>query len=379
MARAPAVQDIEPLPEADRIEGFAHPRETSVLFGHEDAEAALRQAFDSGRMHHGWLITGPGGIGKATLAYRLARYAFAAPAQRSGPGLAVDEASPAARQVAALSHAGLLALRRPYDPKGKRHMSVVPVDEVRRLRAFLTHTAGDDVWRIVIVDTADDLNPAAANALLKSLEEPPPRTVFLLLSRDPAHLLPTIRSRCRVLALKPLDPEAFASALRAAQEAAGVDVLAGDAVARLHAASGGSVGRALALSAEKGLDLVDRVAAILAALPRIDWPAVHALADELGGASDARFAIFNELLLDGLGQIVRAAATGEGRPEHKTAAGRLIGKGRLASWAGLWETVLRDTAEGLALNLDRKALLLDTFLRIEAVTRGEPGAGAGPA
>jgi DNA polymerase-3 subunit delta' len=182
-----------------------------------------------------------------------------------------------------------------------------------------------------------------------------------------------------VLALRPLDAEAFASALRAAQEAAGHDMQAGEAVAKLHAVYGGSVGRALALSADRGLDLVDRVAAILAALPSIDWPGAHALADDLGGASDARYAIFHEVLLDGIGQIVRAAATGEGRPEHKAAAGRLIGKGRLASWAGLWETMLRDNAEGLALNLDRKALLLDTFLRIEAVTRGEPGAGAGPA
>src|SRR5690606_8652601 len=142
------------------------------------AERQLRDAFASGRMHHGWLITGLEGIGKATLAYRFARYVLANPVERAADTLDVPPDTRAARQVLALSHPGLLVIRRAWDPKTKRFPATIPVDEVRRLKAFLGRTAADDAWRVVIVDRAEELNVSAANALLKSLEEPPPRTVF---------------------------------------------------------------------------------------------------------------------------------------------------------------------------------------------------------
>ena len=160
MARAPALQEIEELPEADRLEGFPHPRETKVLFGHADAERALAQSFASGRLHHGWMIAGREGIGKATLAYRFARFLLAKPEERdpAHATLHVDEATAAARQVRALSHPGLLLIRRQWDATRKRFGVSIPVDEVRRLRGFLAHTADVGAWRVVIVDTADDLN-----------------------------------------------------------------------------------------------------------------------------------------------------------------------------------------------------------------------------
>src|SRR4029077_2872691 len=145
------------------------------------------------------------GIGKATLAYRFACSALASPHERASGGETLDVADDtrAARQVRALSHPGLLLLRRPYDEKAKRFASAIPVDEVRRLRSFLSHRATDDGWRVVIVDDAKELNVNAANALLKSLEEPPQRTIFLLIAPAPGKLLPTIRSRCRMLPLNP--------------------------------------------------------------------------------------------------------------------------------------------------------------------------------
>ena len=206
MARAAATVEIDELPEADRLEGFPHPRQTKKLFGHEAAERVLAESLSDGRMHHAWLVCGRQGIGKATLAYRFARAALAHPSERAanGQSLEVGEDTSAARQVRALSHPGLLVLRRPYDEKGKRFAASIPIDEVRRLRSFLSHRAGEEAWRVVIVDEANELNVNAANALLKSLEEPPARAVFLLVSSAPGRLLPTIRSRCRMLSLQPL-------------------------------------------------------------------------------------------------------------------------------------------------------------------------------
>src|SRR6478735_5441874 len=225
MARAPAVQDSEALLEADRLDEFPHPRETRALFGHEAMEGELAQAFAGGRMHHAWLLAGREGIGKATLAYRLARHVLARPEERdpAGQSLEVAPETPAARQIRALSHPGLLLLRRPYDMRSKRIAASIPVDEVRRLKSFLGLTAGEGSWRVVIVDAADELNLNAANALLKSLEEPPTRGLFLLVASEPSRLLPTVRSRCRRLELAPLSGEALRTATEAALSAADME------------------------------------------------------------------------------------------------------------------------------------------------------------
>jgi DNA polymerase-3 subunit delta' len=373
MARRPAaVTETEDIPEADRLEPYPHPRDTRVLYGHEAAEGALAQAFAGGRMHHGWLLSGPEGIGKATLAYRLAMHVFAAPDERDpfGRTLAVGEETHAARQVRALSHPGLLVLRRPYDFKAKRLVQAIPVDEVRRVKSFLGHRAGEGAWRVVIVDAADDLNLNAANALLKSLEEPPPRTLFLLVVSQPAGLLPTIRSRCRGLALAPLEPAALRKAVAAAREAAGEGELSEAELAPLSRLARGSVRRVLSLASGGGLDLHTRITGLTAALPKLDWGGVHALADELSSAAaEQRFELFFELLLDHLSRLVRAGAGAPADADLAAAADRLGVSRALATWAELWETVVREKADTLALNLDRKTLILDTFARLETATR----------
>jgi DNA polymerase-3 subunit delta' len=376
MARAPQSIDIEELPEADRLEGFQHPRMTPELFGHEDKEEQLRGSVESGRMHHGWLLTGPGGVGKATLAYRLARFLLANPQERmSAERLGVGDETRASRQVRALSHPGLCVIRRPYNAKEKRFAASIPIDEVRRLRNFLALSSDAGSWRVVIVDTADELNVNAANALLKSLEEPPPRTVFLLVSAEPGRLLPTIRSRCRLLDFTPLSREPLRRAVRQAmrngegQEPDPSQWLILEQLAR------GSVRRALALQAGGGLELHGRIRTLVAALPSVDWPAIHALGDELGGtAAEQRFELFFELLFDFLARLVRLAATGgAAKVEADTAdvalAARLVGPSRLATFAELWERVARAKADTLALNLDRKALILETFRDLEAAAR----------
>jgi len=375
MARAPAAQEIEAPPEADRLEGFPHPRETRALLGHQRAEQMLAEAFAGGRMHHAWLLAGRAGIGKATLAYRLARHVLARPDERdqSGKSLEVPASSTAARQVAALSHVGLLVLRRPYDIKSKRLVSAIPVDEVRRLKSFLGLTSGENAWRVVIVDTADDLNLNAANALLKALEEPPRRALFVLVASEPSGLLPTIRSRCRRLDLQPLAAQQLRQATEATLAATEVEPPSADEWDQLERLAAGSVRRALQLAATGGLELHQRIAGIFAQLPQVDWTAAHALADSLaGGTQEQRFEGFFDLFLDTLARLARVRATGQGLPDELSLAGRLIPEARLSHWAALWEAILRDKADVDELNLDRKALVMRALARLEMASQTQP-------
>jgi DNA polymerase-3 subunit delta' len=378
MARAPALSgETELLPEPDKLDGYPSPRLTERLYGQAAAEQGFLDAFNSGRLHHGWIVTGPPGIGKATFAYRIARFLFAGESERDmfGGSLDVDRATSAARLVTNLAHPELLVLRRPYDFKTKKLKSEITVDEVRRLKGFLAMGAGEG-WRVVIVDPVDELNPNAANALLKSLEEPPKRTVFLLISAAPDRLLPTIRSRCRTLACAPLADEnlrkAVAQALNAAEDAgANAALPAGEEWQTLSRLAEGSVRRFLMLHTAKGLDLHRKIDSLISSLPRIDWLTVHAIGDELGSAAaEAKYELFFDLLLGRLTRLVRTAATGEGEPADIQLARRIIPEDQLAAWAQLWETTVAEKASTETYNLDRKSLILLTFQRIVQASRG---------
>jgi DNA polymerase-3 subunit delta' len=181
------------------------PRANPILLGHEEAEATMLDALRAGRIHHAWLITGPDGVGKATLAYRFARRLLAG--QPADDSLALDPANPVFRRVAAASHADLLTVERAYDEKRKRMKTQIAVDDVRKINGFMSLTPAEGGWRVVVVDGAEELNQNSANALLKVLEEPPPRAVLLLVCSAAGRLLPTIRSRCRRLRLAPLGDE----------------------------------------------------------------------------------------------------------------------------------------------------------------------------
>ena len=388
------------IPESDRLEAFPHPRETAGLCGHQEAERALFEAFMGGRMHHAWLMTGPKGIGKATLAYRFARfilhYGTPEAAQAAGArDLAVPPESPAARQVAAGSHTNLLTVRRPWDDKTKKFKTVVPVDEVRRIAHFFGMTAGGDGGaRIVIIDAADDMNVNAANALLKALEEPPPRGLFLVLSHQPGRLLPTIRSRCRALALKPLGTDdivavmaaseaaAIAAAEREKSKYAGLKLKAGEAETIAQLADG-SAGRALAIASGGGLALYKELAALLSALPRVDIAAVHALADKAArrGADDA-YETLSELLTLWLQRLIRAGAGLDPGPDIAAGEGAAMarlsdparGGASLDRWVEVWEKIGHSIARGEALNTDRKLTVLNVFSMLEATASERAGA-----
>jgi len=199
----------EDVAEPDRLEGFAHPRETTRLSGQDAAVARISRAIRSGRPPQAWLISGPPGVGKATLAYRMARYLLAYGATNVGPDdLAVPEKDAASIQVASASHPGLLVLKRGLNSETGKLMNVLSVNEIRRLAGFFGMTSGAGGWRVAVIDTADDMNDNAANALLKMLEEPPSRAMVIVLSNAPGRLLPTIRSRCQKIVLRPLEASA---------------------------------------------------------------------------------------------------------------------------------------------------------------------------
>jgi DNA polymerase III subunit delta' len=261
----------------------------SPLHGHEEAVAAIRSAMAAGRLHHAWLVSGPVGIGKSLFARKAALRVLAegqGPVAR--PGLDVPAEHQAARLFEAGSHPDFIQLERlAKDGGGTDLARSITVDQVRGLQRLFATTATYSKWRAVVVDAVDDLEPGGANALLKSLEEPPPSTIFLLVSHAPERLLPTIRSRCRTLRLGLLDEEAMAAALRHAVPDAGPAE-----IAQLAAAGRGSPGRAIAF---RGLD-VAALDEAMARIARTGDPANHhrtALAQSLAGkAAQARYEAF---------------------------------------------------------------------------------------
>ncbi len=372
----------EDIPEADRLPGAPHPRETERLYGQDAAEAAFLQAHASGRMHHAWLLTGRPGVGKATFAWHAARFLLATPVDEADglfgappapDSLDIDPEHPVARRLRALSEPGLFLLRRPADPKAKRLATVITVREARRLKTFLGLSAPDDRRRVVIVDAAEEMNTSAANALLKLLEEPPPRATFLLVSHRPSALLPTIRSRCRTLPLDPLGPDDLAQALHAA----GAETVEGNSLPGLAALAGGSVGGAFRLIEGGGFAFYGALVELFSAAPGVNRQAALALASE---ASAERFDMLTGLVETFLGRLARAGALGppvpEAVPGEAAALSRLCPDAAAARrWASKQQALSDRARRGAAVNLDPKTLLLDMLLAIDGEARTAP-AGA---
>ena len=321
------------------------PRANPLLLGHPAAEASLLEGLAGGRLHHAWLITGPEGIGKATLAYRFARRLLAgrpAPGEVDGEGLALDPAHPVFRRVAAGAHADLITVERGYDEKRKRARTVITVEDVRRVAAFMALTPAEGGWRVAVVDGAEEMNQAAANALLKVLEEPPARAVLLLVSAAPGRLLPTLRSRCRRLRLSSLSDPVMAEVLAHA-----LPDMAETERGRLATLAEGSPGRALLLAEAEGLAIATLVDDVLDALPALPPQRAHEVADRLGRAEDG-FSTFMDLLRAALAAAVRETLQGQADPRQE----RLVALRPLAAWGDVWQglTRLQDETERFALD-----------------------------
>ncbi len=332
-----------------------HPRATALLFGHGGAEAAFLAAYRSGRVPHALLIIGAKGIGKATLAYRVARFVLAHPDPfasevQAATSLALDPAHPVARRIAAQAQGDLLILERTPNDKGVLRQQIA-VEDVRRTVSFFGSTAGEGGWRIGIVDAVDELNRAGANALLKVLEEPPQRALLLLVSNSAARVPATLRSRCRILALRLLADADVAAAVGAA-----IDKPASDPeIVAAAAAAEGSVARAMALLDGDALELRQQALALLDRLPAVDAKALHALGEAIAGTDAAPLAAF----IDTVNAWLSRRLDG-GRAEI----------GRLARLAEASQRINAAAREAETYNLERKPLVFGVFGLLAEATSG---------
>jgi DNA polymerase-3 subunit delta' len=335
---------------ADAIE-IPHPRD---VFGFEQGEAVEQTFLDAearGRLHHAWLLTGPEGVGKATFAYRAARRLMGAAPDPAFGLLGSRPDHPVSRQISARSHPDIMVLER--EVEGGKARKVIPVDEARRLPEFFSKAPASSPYRVAIVDSVDDMNPNSANALLKTLEEPPEHGVLFLISHAPGGLLPTIRSRCRRLRFAPWSEDAVANFLRRHAEANAEDRL------RLARMSGGAPGRALELLARKAIEADDAARELLRALPSLDRGAIQALADSFrGGEGMGRFTLLIERLADQIHRRVTADALDGDPPE--------------TVWAETWSRLNDLPGEVEGLNLDRADALWAAVADLRAAA-AEPG------
>lgn len=360
--------------------GITPPRETSEFTGHEEAESALLDAVAGGRLPHAWLISGPEGIGKATLAYRFARYLLANPPGDSaadgglfaaddiptdGVGsMQMDPDDPVFRRVAASGHGDVLTVERKVNDSGKLSQQI-RIEDVRAAIDFAHLTSSEGGYKVVIVDGAELMNRSSENAFLKILEEPPADTVILLVSHNPGRLLPTTRSRCRKLTLKPLATDIVVSMLQHH-----IPETSAEDATELARLSDGSIGRALRLASGGGLAIYRDTVNILGELPRPDVKKVQALAAKLAKAgADDTYRCGIDLFRWWLSRIVLAASRGAAADRGLTAAEKDIAS-RAAATAILpiWLKRL-DDAESLirsadALNLDRKQVVQSLFLSL---------------
>ena len=368
---------------------YPHPRQNPDLEGHGIAEAQLINAWATGRLHHGWLISGRKGIGKATLAFRFARFLLThgnpASEEDTGPSLFcndksskmlpsslnIDPGSTVSRRITANGHADLQVIERGMLDDGKQGQNVISVERIRSIGHTMSLTAGEGGWRVVIVDAAEDMNSNAANALLKKLEEPPPRSIFLLISHAPGRLLPTIRSRCRQLKLNELKPEIIIALLKK-----WMPELSQTELHSLAGLSDGSIGHALELANNDGIGLKRDLLQIMEDFPSLNMAMAHRFANRFTGRdSDAAWRTAVEIASRGLADVVISGALKNGiadrgyLKEEAAALSRLRKLAPAQKWIEAWEINNALFARAESANLDRKQVMLNALTTMANVAR----------
>lgn len=361
----------------ERRESLAPPRESLLCLGHDDVEKSLLAQVAQDRLPHAIVFAGPEGIGKATFAYRFARYILAhGPGGNeadAGPGLFGEALPPAVapenmglpadhpdvRKVAAGAHPDLLTVERQFDEKRGRFKGILDVEQARRIPPFMSRTAAQGGWRVVIVDDADTMNRNAQNAILKILEEPPARALLILIAHRPGMLIPTIRSRSRIVNFQAPTPELFARLLRADHP----DLTTRE-LDTLYAIAGGSVGQGTRLLAEGGLEAVDKVMGLFHGWPQWDWPQIHMLADVMSrpGQEDS-LQSFQDVMMWTVQSLLRARARGTALagPLANDALQRMLAHYSLPQWLEITDALRAHFDTATHANLDRRHTVMGAF------------------
>lgn len=355
--------EAEIFPESDRSGELPHPREQKLFFGHAQSLAELATAARSGQMHHAWLIAGPKGIGKATLAWKLARALLAFGTKNCPEDLDVPETNALARHVTALTHPDLMLLRRPWDHERKRLKSELPVAEVRRLRGFFSTHASYGGPRIAIIDCMDDTSTEAQNALLKTLEEPPKGAILLLITHAPGHLLPTIRSRCRTLTLRKLGDADMEAAL-----AALCPQLDGEDKQTIKALADGTPGFAASLAAANAPATYRDILSLLNQMPQPNMSLTISLAERLSKLPiEQGIGMFSTLISLAIQRAVQANLSQTPiLPAELKAFSSMIRSMPPQSWVQAWSDFRQTFNRTDELNLDKKQYVLNTVFSLES-------------
>ncbi len=355
------IEELDVPKTHDSIEGVAEPSANDLLVGHDEVTRFLAKAYREGRMHHALLLEGEQGIGKATLAFHLAGHMLGHGDQANAPDIfdKPDFSKPLWRQIAGGMHPAVLHISRPFDQKTSKFRTAITVEEIRRVTHFLTRTASDHAWRIVIVDPADDMNRNAANALLKTLEEPPARALFILVSHSSGRLLPTIRSRCQSIQLRPLDDASMAQAL--AHAGAGIGLDSSSITPALLDRAEGSVRKALLLIAHGGIEIADSVDTLLDG-QSFDLPKAQALGAAVSGReAEIQYALFRNYLME------RIAS----RAQHLAENGQLR---EASGWSQFWSDLGAEISTAETYNLDRRQFVTGLLEKTHrAFHAGSPG------
>ncbi|MDX1737931.1 MAG: DNA polymerase III subunit delta' [Alphaproteobacteria bacterium] len=361
---------------------FLPPIESKSVIGHDENQSILLDAWNSSKLHHAWLFTGPKGIGKASLAHQFARFVLAGGGDQGGlfsddsaasaQTLALPDGHPVISRIKAGGHSDFFMLEKGMiNPStNKVAENDIPVALARKAIDFVRLTPAESDWRVILVDAADDLNRNAANALLKVLEEPPARALFILVSHSPGRLLPTIKSRCRKLTFKPLQEDVIIDRLTQAYPDLNNDDA--HAIARL---AEGSMGKAVELVEHGGLDLFRMAISILSQPRDLKLSKLHGLADTLS-RKDAResYIVFRELIDWWLKRLLKILA-GDHMPkpilaEEYMAIEACKSLMPLGKWLEANDKVTERLSQSDApVNLDRRQVIIDAFLTLETLAK----------
>ena len=352
--------------EADKIPNLPHPRNNKKIYGHNNAKNSFLKSLQSEKLHHAWLIHGPKGVGKATLAWKIAKLL-----QNGFTNFEKveeeNQISLISKRIEALSEQSIFLCRRQFDKSKKKILKEISVDEIRKINHFFSLSSTKAKYRIVIIDNINELSISASNALLKILEEPPSNGIFILISENKRSVLPTIISRCRILECNFLDFDHFEKAILSLN----IKNLSNEKITKLFYMSKGSVGKAMEIQQHSGIDIFDKLVQILIFEDTQNdeniWELITAK-HNFETTKDYHKFLFN-LLLSAIAQISKSLVTKEKSFLINTNINNTNDDEKYFPYSLIYSIIIEDLNEALKVNLSLADILFTSFLKINKITK----------